>query len=175
MPPSTGTGSTAAGGTFESDTGGTYQSDTPGTFQTVTDGTFHSAMTGTFQSDTGGTSIPLLSPTQPGRSLHLPGEAGRGRSGGHSRARCGGGRNQAFFVLMAGAGLVGEAPCARKILRRTAVQRGLDRFRHARLDRASMGGKGASATGWDKWSRAATCSLPGDTAFWVSGWSRKRG
>ena len=29
---------------------------------TVTDGTFHSAMTGTFQSDTGGTSIPLLSP-----------------------------------------------------------------------------------------------------------------
>ena len=61
MPPSTGTGSTAAGGTFESDTDGTYQSDTPGTFQTVTDGTFHSAMTGTFQSDTGGTSIPLLS------------------------------------------------------------------------------------------------------------------
>ena len=61
MPHSTGTGSTAAGGTFESDTDGTYQSDTPGTFQTVTDGTFHSAMTGTFQSDTGGTSIPLLS------------------------------------------------------------------------------------------------------------------
>ena len=72
---------------------------------------------------------------------------------------CGCGRNQAFFVLMAGAGLVGEAPCAGKILRRTAVQRWLDRF-------PVMGGKGASATGWGyKHRRAATCSLPGDTAF----------
>ena len=64
---------------------------------------------------------------------------------------------------MAGAGLVGEAPCAGKILRRTAVQRWLDRF-------PVMGGKGASATGWGyKHRRAATCSLPGDTAFWVGG------
>lgn len=64
---------------------------------------------------------------------------------------------------MAGAGLVGEAPCAGKILRRTAVQRGLDRF-------PVMGGKGASATGWGyKHRRAAACSLPGDTAFWVGG------
>lgn len=72
MPPSTGTGSTAAGGTFESDTGGTYQSDTPGTFQSVTDGTFHSAMTGTFQSDTGGTSIPLLSLTNAKKVAIIP-------------------------------------------------------------------------------------------------------
>ena len=64
---------------------------------------------------------------------------------------------------MAGAGLVGEAPCAGKILRRTAVQRGLDRF-------PVMGGKGASATGWGYiHRRAATRSLPGDTAFWVGG------
>ena len=35
--------------------------------------------------------------------VHLPlGDRG-GQSGGHSRARCGSGRNQAFFVLMAGA------------------------------------------------------------------------
>ena len=60
--------------------------------------------------------------------VHPPlGDRG-GQSGGHSRALCGCGRNQAFFVLMAGAGLVGEAPCAGKILRLTAVQRGLDRF-----------------------------------------------
>ena len=52
------------------------------------------------------------------------------------------GRNQAFFVLMGGARLVGEAPCAGKILRRTAVQRGLDRF-------PVMGGLRASATGWE--------------------------
>lgn len=39
--------------------------------------------------------------------VHLPlGDRG-GKSGGHSRALCGCGRNQAFFVLMAGAGLVG--------------------------------------------------------------------
>lgn len=44
-------------------------------------------------------------------------------------------------MLMAGAGLVGGAPCTGKILRLTAVQRGLDRF-------PFMGGKGASATGW---------------------------
>ena len=64
------------------------------------------------------------------------------------RAPCGCGRNQAFFVLMACAGLVGETPCAGKILRRTAVQRGLDRFVMPGTVRASMGGKGASATGW---------------------------
>jgi len=64
---------------------------------------------------------------------------------------------------MAGAGLVGEAPCAGKILRLTAVQRWLDRF-------PVMGGKGASATGWGyNHRRAATCSLPGDTAFRVGG------
>ena len=64
---------------------------------------------------------------------------------------------------MAGAGLVEEAPCAGKILRRPAVQRGLDRF-------SLMGGKGASATGWGyNHRRAATSSLPGDTAFWVGG------
>ena len=93
--------------------------------------------------------------------VHPPlGDRG-GQSGGHSRAPCGCGRNQAFFVLMAGAGLVGEAPCAGKILRLTAVQRWLDRF-------PVMGGKGASATGWGyNHRRAATCSLPGDTAFWV--------
>ena len=60
--------------------------------------------------------------------VHPPlGDRG-GQSGGHSRTLCGCGRNQAFFVLMAGAGLVGEAPCAGKILRRTSAQRGLDRF-----------------------------------------------
>ena len=101
--------------------------------------------------------------------VHPPlGDRG-GQSGGHSRALCGCGRNQAFFVLMAGAGLVGEAPCAGMILRRTAVQRGLDRFVMPGTVRASMGGKGASATGWGyTHRRAATCSLPGDTAFgWV--------
>ena len=56
---------------------------------------------------------------------------------------------------MAGAGLVGEAPCAGKILRRTAVQRWLDRF-------PVMGGKGVSATGWGYKHRQAQ---PGDTAF----------
>ena len=50
-----------------------------------------------------------------------------------------------------------------KSLRLPAVQRGLDRF-------PVMGGKGASATGWGyKHRRAATCSLPGDTALWVGG------
>ena len=87
--------------------------------------------------------------------VHPPlGDRG-GQSGGHSRTLCGCGRNQAFFVLMAGAGLVGEAPCAGKILRRPAVQRGLDRF-------PFMGGKGASATGWGYKHRQAQ---PGDTAF----------
>ena len=84
MQPSTGTGSTAAGGTFQSDTDGTYQTDTPGTFQTVTDGTFHSAMTGTFQTDTGGTSIPLLSPTMVRKRLSVrvfPLGSGRACSG----------------------------------------------------------------------------------------------
>ena len=95
--------------------------------------------------------------------VHPPlGDRG-GQSGGHSRTLCGCGRNQAFFVLMAGAGLAEEAPCAVKILRRTAVQRWLDRF-------PVMGGKGASATGWGyKHRRAATRSLPGDTAFRVGG------
>lgn len=49
---------------------------------------------------------------------------------------------------MAGAGLVGAAPCAGNALRLTAVQRGLDRFVMPGTVRASMGGKGASATGW---------------------------
>ena len=36
--------------------------------------------------------------------VHLPlGDRG-GQSGGHGRAMCGSGRNQAFFVLMGGAG-----------------------------------------------------------------------